>query len=241
MQLTIKKQLWFTRSLTGMSPSWKKARPGQPVLSRYNLYLTCSELPLERFIRCLCNGEYSLLLRKGTAPEHILQQAWEKIYSEYVELDGSTQTLYVNQLRRDIMLLSSRIDRVIHIVNVLDMAPNAILIAELKELRFPFNYDYSDFLQYRKDLVATIHRLAPWRLEFNKLEKELNAVIAANENGPKMDRSYFDNALARLSRFNQYQVKAINLTVSEFVTMLKQYLQYIDQTKKAHGKQRENR
>lgn len=238
MQLAIKKQWWFTSYRMATSPIWKKWHPAQPALSRYDLYRTCDELPLDRFIRCLCNEEYSQLVRTGTAPEHVLLQTREKIYSEYVELDGSTQTLYFNQLRRDLMLIGGKIDRVITIVNVLAMAPNDQLITELRELRFPFKYDIKNPVRYQKDLAGTIHRLAPWRLEYAKLEKELDALIKSNEEGAKVDRSYFDNALARLSKYNRYQVRAGNLTVIEFLTMLKQYLQYVDQTKHANGQQR---
>lgn len=238
MQPVIKKQSLFTSILMASMPSLNKARSRKPALSRYGLYLTCSELPLERFIRCLCNEEYSLLVRTGTAPEHILQQAWEKIYCEYVELDGSTHTLYLNQLRRDLMLIGCKIDRVITIVNVLDLAPNEQMIAELKELRPPFKYNYKDMVQYRKDLVGTIHWLAPWRLEYSKLEKELDVLLKANEGGAKINRSYFDNALARLSKYNRYQVHANNLTVREFVIMLQQYLEFVDQTNRSNGKQR---
>lgn len=238
MQLAIKKQWWFTSYLKETSLSWKRTKPSQPAFDRYNLFRTCSELPLDRFMRCLCNEEFSQLVRTGSAPEHILLQAWNQIYTEYIDLDGSTQTLYLNQLRRDLMLMGCKIDRVITIVNILDMAPHAMLIAELKELRFPFKYDFKDFSRYRKDLAGTIHRLAPWRLEYSKLEKELDALLTSNQGEAKIERSYFDGVLSRLSKYNQYQVRANNLTVTEFVTMLKQYLQYVEANKRGHGEQR---
>jgi len=242
MQVATRKQSRFTSFRTAITSSWKSIKPGRPASSRWDLYLTCNELPLDRFIRCVCNEEYSQLVRTGTAPEHVLSQAWEKIYMEYVELDGSTNTLYLNQVRRDMMLLSSKIDRVITIVNMLSVAPNQDLIAELRKgFLFPYKYSFLDQHQYHKDLAGTIYRLAPWRLEYSKLEKELAGLLEANDEGAKVDRSYFDNVLARLSRYNRYEILANSITVAAFVTKLKHYLEYVEQSNRAHGKQRQDR
>lgn len=236
MRLQIRRQLLFIQCQTATTLIWSMIKRGLLGLQRYSLYHTCDTLPLDRFIRCLCQGDLTALTITGRVPKNILAVTWDRIYMEYVELDGATNTVYLNHLRRDLMLLGSKIDRVYTIVRALDILFDKRLVAELNDLGLPFKYDHLDQVRYRKDLMSSINYVAPWKLEYTQLEKELNAIVTENESGVKVDRSYFDRVLARLSKYYGYQVQARKISVTEFVIMLKEYMDYLE-TQKRHGKQ----
>lgn len=237
MQLEMKRRLWFIQCLTAIMHLWSMIKRGPSGLRRYSLYRTCDTLPLDRFVRCMCQGDLTALVSSGRPPAaDVLSNVWDNIHMEYIELDGSTKTIYLNHLRRDLMLLGSKIDRVLTIIRALNILFDKRLVAELKDLGLPFRYEYADQERYRKDLMSSINYMAPWKLEYGQLEKELNAMVSENESGGKVDRSYFDRVLARLSKYYGYQVQASKLTVTEYVTMFKEYLDYTDQLKR-NGKQ----
>ena len=58
---------------------------------------SCRKLTMDKFIECLVNKNYSVL---GKGTDEQLLTAWEKLWSEYLELDKSDQyELILNSLK----------------------------------------------------------------------------------------------------------------------------------------------
>lgn len=208
------------------STSWKKKQPAQPASSQpTELYLTCSQLPLDKFINCLIDGDKSQLVIKGSASDDQLIEAWNLIYIEYIQLNQSNESLYVIRMESEIALLNDEINRVSEIIYLL--TPEMVPFCDGREnelLAILHYYGYRQTINFNSDyskvLIGIQSKLAPKKLRLQSRLNELGDYKKAQQTG-KPDRSIFEKNLIRMSRFMGYPLRAKEITVAEYVMIFK--------------------
>lgn len=201
---------------------WKNGSPTVSESSTVTLYRSCNDLPLDRFITCLCTGEYTSLIITGYPLLPDLFNAWSEIYAQYIDLESNGHAIYINNLRRDFMLVAAKIDLITAIIRALAIVPNdKDLIAMLHKRRFKYKFDILDQPGFQRDLERVAAHLAPLRITYAALQKELDAL--EQKPAERVKPEFFTTILVRLSKFMGYQVRAQAITVAEYLAMCKDY------------------
>lgn len=245
MRSRIKKMLSYIKMKLGIGSTWKKQQPAHSASNRpAALYLSCSQLPLDRFINCLVNGDLNALIISGQPSLADIAEAWSNIFAEYLDINNDNEATYLLQLQSQLSVLSNYITEIETAIYLLSILPNPALgqlqrtehIIKLEGVLREHGHDYtldpSDFNDYVEKLQQVDSSLAPDRLRFETLTKEYATYLQSKE-GQSVDRTYFVTMLRRLARFNKVVViRAAEITVEEFVMMVHDYLEYYNANKK---------
>ncbi len=185
----------------------------------YHLYNDCSKLPLDKFIDCLIDNDLQQLIISGTATESKLQEIWDQIYIQYLQLsqDGSyNETL---ELFKEIDQLKSKITIVNNTIRYLQIKFDQDLVDIINGFALRCNIiesDRDETLINKLNLVVA--RMKKWFPRLSQKEKELEEL--RNKNTVKIDRSYFDDALEAMSQQKGFVIEASKITVSRFCRSL---------------------
>jgi hypothetical protein len=209
--------------------SWFKARRKSSASNPpVELYHQCDQLPLDRFIRCYTEGDLTALVISGAPTPEELQDAWNAICLEYVEINSSPETLHLYFLQREISLLA---DEIYHVETILYF---------LSPVMLPFSMDHKDGLvkilhsfgykqaidfttDYSPVLEAIQNRLAPKKIKLQTKEKELATFMAGKE-GLTLTADHFDSWLIKLWKMQGGNIiRAKDITVKEYVNLIKEY------------------
>jgi len=197
----------------------------QRVLSTLNLKRTsakqrglyfdsCTELPLYNLIKIIVTKDLKWLIKEGNPTN--LETAWANIYSEYCEISGDQTGGYVLDLSKEISYLTNRLTHVQKLVDMLLIRRNEDWISILQN-ELGFKFSYSDL---EKDLKRTV-TLA--KSDLVKLQKKQSEYDSLNKPGKETTEQDYTKTLQVLSKFQGYQVRAKDITVSEYVEMIKDY------------------
>ena len=191
-------------------------------------YSTCEECPLSVFIKCLETEDLSKLIIQGKPDPVDLAMAWANLFAEFIDLSQDGEQMYVLHLQRNIKLVGMEIyeiETVLYFIQpvMLPFTQDRLneLLAILKDYDYPHEFDVTspDYLQ---SLQTIENRLASRRLQFNMMVKEFNDY--AEERGlDSFDANYFTRQLARLSKFQGYNLRAKDITVLEFIVIDQEY------------------
>jgi hypothetical protein len=179
----------------------------------------------------MCDEDITPLIISGKPPLEVLQQAWLKIYIEYIDYSQNADMAYAQRLQRDIVLLRARLLKVEYCVRYLALQHDDDLVAELRKLNFRFKFNPEIKDQYLQDLKGVIQRCSSWQLQLEMKEAELKAYQDKNK-GEKPDRIYFTKILARLAEFNHFRIDPKITTVAEFAIMKNNYIEHCNEIKK---------
>ena len=218
--LKVFNKIWpFTKSNTITNSSGQTSQSQKGILSG-TLYLTIDELPLDRFIRCVCDGDLKALIISGDHDDMILYAAWETIYEQYVDALKDKDQMYILKLTKQINALEFDIKLIQLCIKRLSVEHSPEVLAALKKIilvKGSFNPD--DAEQYAKDLSVAVTRSKSLILEIENKKGELNR-ITPKKASDKMDRTAFDALIVRISKYMQFKVDKKETTVSEFVQMI---------------------
>lgn len=184
------------------------------VMSSAILYRDCNKLPLDIFIDCFIDDDFSGL---GEGPE--LPEVWDKIYIEYCQLsqDGSYNEVF--EIMKEINDFRAKITIVSNCLTYLQMQYDADVVAVLNTfaLRCTLKPDDQGRVMVDK-LNQVVARMKKWFPMLKQKEKDLDAL--RKENTGKIGREYFDDALELMSEVKGYQVEASKITVARFCRAL---------------------
>ena len=243
MRLPIKKQSSFSRLKQVIGNLWKKLRPGRKTsIQQEGLYRTCDELPLERFIQCSVHGKYDLLIKHGSYSQADLVEAWSAIQMEYIDRVEEQETLYTIRLAKEISLLHHQISVTETTIYLLGIMYRPELVQCLKDLGYDYDFDPSDPSKYKNALGAVQNRLAPLKLRFQVKSIEFEELNKNKSSGEKPTEKFFKTMLVRLAKFQGVAlIRAKDLTTGEYCDLFLEYVNDINQQKKAlesHGNKR---
>lgn len=240
MPSTMKQMFLYIRlKMAGLI--WRKLKPGNSASNQpAALFQNCDQLFLDRFKRCLIEGDLSALIISGNPSFGDLAEAWGNIYAEYLDLNNDNETIYLLQLQKEISLLTElqiEVETALYFLSMailpgMDYIYREELANVLKEREFDFLFDLTNPNQYRQSLEAVDNRLSPVRLRLEMHKKEYRDYLAS-KGDQTIDATYFDKMLTRLARFRHIAViRASEITVKEFVMMVQDYLDFIKSKQK---------
>jgi len=215
------------RSLIKILRTSKKA----PFSSSGQLYSTCGQLPLPRFIRILVDQDHSHLIISGKPSQQEILSAWRKINLEYITILDVPEVNFIMELQASIAVLEAKVFITDKIISTLYIIHDDRLIAMLRGLGFDFSFDPMDRLTYYKNLNDVDQQTGAWRLELEQKDAELAEVQSKDEDGKKFTDDYFDDTLMILSKSQGYHLRAIDLTASQFAVLLKRHRAKADQAR----------
>lgn len=204
--------------------TWRKVQPKAPASSRCELYRTCSQLLMDKFIVCFVDNDLTPLIISGTPTEQELADAWRNIKEEYTELVRSEEQQHSNDLNAEIIVIQNRIFRINMCVEALKYVYTSDLVEELREQHMPFEYnpDFPD--QYYTDLQKTIERTNGLHLKLKLKQDELQEWYEQNtKNKTEVSREQFDTVLAALTEANGFLVDESKITVTQYARMINRY------------------
>jgi hypothetical protein len=182
-----------------------------------------TDLMLSDFIVCLTKQDYACLAngKNGVTPEE-LSQAWDNIYSQYLdETDDSEQRAYMS-LSKDAAVLEIKIQIIQGCIEVLRLEHRPEIVEELRKWMPVFEkFDAVDKEQYLKDIEAVEMRSAELRVDLRHIQHEL-ADVAPADSEPISALS-FERILTRLMIHHNQQMNKFTLSVASFAFMLKDY------------------
>jgi hypothetical protein len=174
---------------------------------------------LNKFIVCICEEDYSGLIKTGDATSDQLLKAWNKIYDEYLTIIKDKEQSYLMQLTKEVYLLEFKINIINTIVTSLSIRHDPEILKELKRWAPVWGqFNPGDEEKYLQELQTVINQNKRLIIELDLKSKELNDLIPKEKTN--VTREYFDKLLVSVSKYMKYQVSKYTTSVSEFATML---------------------
>lgn len=186
------------------------------------IYKSCSDLPLIRFIRCICDDDLRQLIIEGEATQYELSEGWQTIYQEYIELSGNTGTDYVATLTAEIAQLFFKYTAISEAVELSRKYRYDNIIKMLKDEGYRFPFDHNDPVAYHKDLDRVLNRAKTLLVQREQKEAQL-AKLQEGQKDDKITRVHFDNRLNALSIHYKHHINEHEISVSRYVGLLNQY------------------
>lgn len=192
-------------------------------------YRNTSELPFNKFIECLVDGNLSALIISGYPTPAEIQGAWLGIAEEYHKATADHEYKVFLKLYKDIEELKITIDQVVLYVGVLRQIKSQYFIDELNDiLRLKLNLNWEDPASYHEQLNKCIRRNAGFRTSLQIKEKNFEAIRNKNEGlTNKVDRAYFISMLITLSDHAKYPIHD-NIMTAEYCERLRRYNKYVE-------------
>jgi len=186
------------------------------------IYTTCSDLPLIRFIRCVCDSDLKQLVIEGEVSPEELIDGWQSIYQEYIELSGAAGNDYQLKLTAEISQLFIKYTTITEAVELSRKYRYDDIIKMLKSEGYNFQFNHNDPESYHKDLDRVLSRAKSLLVQKEQKEGQL-AKMQEGQKGEKITRAYFDNRLNALSIHYKHHINEHEITVSRYVGLLNQY------------------
>lgn len=200
------------RNLRGI-PSFRKPKLSTKALPNQTQYiLTCNELKLPGFVRCM-QGDFTPLVISGRLDENALT-AWNNIYMEFIELGADPKTRYLYGLRRDIALLN---DEVLNVEICLYYLQISVKFApELLGVLAKYGYKLKPMFT-DSDIEVIYNRINSKK---NILEQKIKELGTGATGGEKINEDYFINQVILLSETFCYKISYQDTTVKEYVFLV---------------------
>lgn len=197
---------------------------------QFKLYDSLHTLPLSIFIECVCDNNLDLLVISGKPSQKDIEDCWFNLWYQYVDLNEDNEGVYILQLKKEVALLNHKIAVVDCAVLILRSLYVTELVKALKE------YGITGVLkpshpEYSKSLDRVLAIMAPKKLSLQIKMKEVEDYETNSERGI-IDRSYFDNMINRISKFQKYDIDPNKLMTSRFVLLIRDYLRFVTSKQK---------
>ena len=209
----------------------------------FNLINSASELTLDKFIDCIVNRNLKILIKKGEIETNVLEQAWDKIYDEYLSILKNRDQSYIYHLQKDILLLEFKMSQINLCVTYLlcetDEKKINEVLKELQKLTFVIGkFDVNDRQSFELDIQRVLSNARKLIVEHEEKIQEFNNLLKSDDE--KLTEASFDALIIKLSKYMQFKIDKKITTVSEFAHMVHDYNYYIQQMNEHYAKQTEN-
>jgi hypothetical protein len=225
MQLRIRSWLSSIKKMMAIFLLWKQMRLKRPAWSRSSLYLRCNQLPLDRFIDVLIHNNLHALVISGKPRIEDLAEAWGNLWAEYIDLNEDAESLYILILQKEIALLRETVSEIETGLRILHVMYDKRVVKIIEDNGIDLKLNLKNQSEYFKGLERASQRTGFMKTQLRIKQKELNEYLAGKE-GEEMNEKYFRRWLSRLSKFMGIRLRAKDITVAEFVTDMKECLEY---------------
>lgn len=205
------------------------------VIPRYkhenNLYIKCSQTPLDVFIDCLVNKNLNRLIKFGKANTRQLNEAWESLFSDYCEILGSPQYTRMVSLTKEIGMLQSKMLCITLCLKVLTVRYSYKCVQQLHKFGYNYKFSLTDPQGYWKDIETVQKKSKSSELALDRALNEYKALFTKSEGGaPTL--AVFENNLIELSKYMGFRLNQKEITVSEYVAIIKRREREIESLKR---------
>jgi exonuclease VII large subunit len=183
---------------------------------KHKIVDSITELMLDKFIICLCDGDLSVL---GEGTEEELKAAWQKIYDEYSDALTTKEQRGTRRESIDVMILQQRVFAIEACVFRLSIQHSEEIVTELRKwITVKEKFDTSNPEQYQRDLQAIINRCkSRYEIDLRQRLTELEQRLPQTEQ--KIDKWYFEKMIVQLQK-TFGQINKFKTTVANFVFMM---------------------
>lgn len=213
------------KSPEGLTHSSPLPSPSQKDTPSFSLFRDCRSLPFDIFLDVLLDNRLDRLTISGEPTKEDLLAAWRGIYSEYATLTSTSESEQTFKLIKRINVLRFQIERAEAVIAVLNETHSPKLVEYLQRFDINLPFDVTDHEGYQRDLVIASNMVKRWYHDLKIMEQELEP---GTKSGKKMDRGYFDDLLFQLSKFAGYAIRAKDITVAEYATAFRAYVEQVN-------------
>ncbi len=207
-------------------------------MSEVKLITDCSKLTLDKFLDCLFDKDYSVLIVQGEPSQEELLFAWQRIFAQYNAMVATEENNRHIEKTKEANILVGKISLVAGIIHHLQIIYEKELVDILQELGLKPNIKEDDSFDVRISKLATVEsRAKKWVTKLDILTKELEKE-QTNEEGIIATRDTFSQGLERYNRYAKTQYLPWTITVSIYCQGIKHMIEAAKklELKKAQGK-----
>lgn len=202
-------------------------------MQKSNIINTCYKLTMTKFLDCLFDNNYSAL---GEGSEEELQDAWKKVYNEFVNLRQDKTTSELFNISKEMELLRLKLKMINECLKVLWIRHNRDVVLELQKLGFAhLRFDAANKPQYLKQLNDVAEISKRYQVDITKREKEIAALMQKNK-GKTVGRESFLLINGNLSKYMNFYVDNTKVVVADWCVMVNQLEKHIEQLNVAKQK-----
>lgn len=153
---------------------------------------SCADITINTLMKCMFSSDLSVLIIEGMATEEELNEAWDIIYNEYIDIAGISQSEEF-ELLKSIFYLQTRLRRIELLIHIQRESIKHIgipCIAAFSQIKF-----YGHKLIYDKenpDIKSFEKQLSSIELKEQRNEIELDIKLKELINNRKSDSSRFE-------------------------------------------------
>lgn len=179
-------------------------------------HVSCDTLPLEVFISCVCDNDYTGM---GGASSDDNLFLWNACYEQYIVLRNQEDVGYNVMLCMEIEKMKYRYLSIQRGLELLRSICDMDIIHMLEREGFYYKFDPSDRESYFTDIHNAEKKSS--RILFDIREKStILSSIGDASTSEKITRDWFDREMAALSKNYGFRINKKDITVSEYVAYI---------------------
>ncbi len=200
----------------------------------FTLLQKIKDIPLEVFIDCIVDSNYSGLIVSGNPSKQALSDQFENIYEQYIEAVGGKELLRHIRQVKDIAIHQNRVISAENIIQTFKLYPTFGLYEQLFTYGYPLPkkpYNYANINDVLRIFVAH-YKLDSVRLD--RLIYEFEQAKLSKEKGTSggYTRAYFIGSLVDMSEAFKFKLSAKELTTEEYCLYILRYKEYCEAKEK---------
>lgn len=218
----------------------------------YRLISTIAKLPLETFIDCLVDKDYSGLVIEGHAPEPLIQLAWNDLVEQYndaISKGDDSQKQYISAYQ-DYLRAKSKHDvaiTYIELLNVYYVEKGIVVKKWIKDLNKLCDIRYSFDVDKQQDFIPYLERcfkrnktnLISYRLAETQLSELLKMQQVKKEDA-MLDRTYFIQIMLNIKNMENREIP-FSISTLEFCLLVARYRDGIKEFNNQKNRQQHGR
>lgn len=213
----------------------------------YKIITSIAKLPMEVFVDCIVDHDYSGLVVDGDVPEPIIVLAWNELIDQYnsaISKGDESQRQYISAYQEYLRAKSKHDVAVslIELLNVHYLGKGIIIKKWIKDLNKLCDIRYSFDLNKKEDFIPYLERcynrnkanLIKYRIAETQLS-ELLKLQEVKKNDVSMDRGYFIQIMLNLKSMEGREIPA-SISTLEFCLLVSRYREYLKQFQQRKNK-----
>lgn len=205
-------------------------QPTQSNISQNIYHKSLHDLPLNKFIDCIVDGNLSALTISGFPAEEDLKEAWANILLEYSDAIGTSEYKIFVQLYKGIQINKIVLEQLTVALNILQVTFDEFFAKEVnKILRTTCKFNWKDQTSYQAEVKKCFNRSKSLKIALDLKLMKFEAIEAKNKGGKeqKIDRQYFVSILVTLSDYAKYRIEE-SIKMSEYCERVKRFTEYCE-------------
>lgn len=168
---------------------------------------------LNVFIDALIRQDFSGLIVQGKPSDNELQNAFNAILEEYMDLIKSSEIDIKTKSIQKLMVKQAQLAELLFIINIMDSARTPIIEQLEQSILKKYYHGKANYTRIEND-IRTL------QFDINSLRK---AIVGQVKEGEPVSDKTFEQTLSILSTHNNIFLKSNEITVARYAILLKQY------------------